>query len=148
MTQRQLAGDRFSAAYISAVESGHAFPSVPSLQFIAERLGVAPHVFFEGDEDGELAALPVGMRRAWLADGRIYVELSDGRAVGLPIAWSQKLRSARLDQFDAWTIAKGGRVIRWPEVGEEIGIEDFLGVRIVRRSKAESAASSDATTPG
>jgi hypothetical protein len=42
MTQRQVAGDRYTAAYIGAMETGASFPSMPSLNFIARQLRVTP----------------------------------------------------------------------------------------------------------
>jgi tetratricopeptide (TPR) repeat protein len=40
MTQQQLAQDRYTKAYISALEKGHAKPSMAALNFISERLGI------------------------------------------------------------------------------------------------------------
>ena len=37
-TQAQLAGERFSKAYISALENGLVQPSIPALAYLAERL--------------------------------------------------------------------------------------------------------------
>ena len=39
MTQRDLAGDRYTPAYISALETGGAKPSMAALHYIADRLG-------------------------------------------------------------------------------------------------------------
>lgn len=39
LTQRELAGDRYTPAYISALETGSAKPSVAALHYIAGRLG-------------------------------------------------------------------------------------------------------------
>jgi tetratricopeptide (TPR) repeat protein len=43
LTQRQLAGDRYSAAYISALEVGLVRPSWAALTYLSGRLGVAIH---------------------------------------------------------------------------------------------------------
>lgn len=40
MTQKEVAGDRFTGAYISAIERGLTHPSLSSLAFLAERLRV------------------------------------------------------------------------------------------------------------
>ena len=40
LTQAQVAGDRYTAAYISALERGLAKPSLASMAFVAPRLGV------------------------------------------------------------------------------------------------------------
>lgn len=43
-TQQQLAGERYTKAYISALENGLAKPSVAALSYLASRLGVDPSV--------------------------------------------------------------------------------------------------------
>ena len=45
MTQQQLAEGRYTKAYISALEKGHAKPSMAALNFISERLGLPPSRF-------------------------------------------------------------------------------------------------------
>lgn len=40
LTQRELADDRFTGAYISALENGLAKPSMSALRYVAERLAV------------------------------------------------------------------------------------------------------------
>jgi len=44
MTQQQLAGDRYTKAYISALENGLVRPSVAALEYLAPRLGTTPSV--------------------------------------------------------------------------------------------------------
>jgi tetratricopeptide (TPR) repeat protein len=43
LTQRQLAGDRYTAAYISALEVGLVRPSWAALTYLSDRLGLAVH---------------------------------------------------------------------------------------------------------
>jgi len=50
LTQAQLAGDRYTKAYISALEKGIARPSMAALSYLSERLGVAPTHFLDDDE--------------------------------------------------------------------------------------------------
>jgi tetratricopeptide (TPR) repeat protein len=50
MTQLDLARGRYTKAYISALEKGHAKPSVAALNFISERLGLPPAYFLGGDD--------------------------------------------------------------------------------------------------
>ena len=42
LTQQELAGDRYTKAYISALELGHAKPSMAALDYLAPRLGTTP----------------------------------------------------------------------------------------------------------
>jgi tetratricopeptide (TPR) repeat protein len=52
MTQRDLAGDRYSKGYISAIESGSAVPSMAALVYFSARLGVSAEDLV-GDADAE-----------------------------------------------------------------------------------------------
>jgi tetratricopeptide (TPR) repeat protein len=42
LTQQQLAGDRYTKAFVSALENGLSRPSMAALDFFSERLGIAP----------------------------------------------------------------------------------------------------------
>ena len=52
LTQAELAKGRYTAAYISALELGHAKPSMAALAFIADRMGLAVREFVGEDELG------------------------------------------------------------------------------------------------
>src|SRR5918995_3281811 len=49
MTQQQLAGDRYTKAYVSALETGIARPSMVALSYLSERLGLPPSHFLDKD---------------------------------------------------------------------------------------------------
>src|ERR671914_1856496 len=49
LTQQQLAGDRYTKAYVSALETGIARPSMVALRYLSERLGLpASHFIDQG----------------------------------------------------------------------------------------------------
>lgn len=152
MTQAQVAADRFSKAYISALETGIAAPSMRSLDFIAERLRVAPDWFLAPTKSGEEVALPATIAGVRFADDRVYADLDDGRALGLPMSRSRRLLSARWDELSEWQIVERGTAISWPALGEEIGLEDFLGLRMLEPAEVRTASIVDARdergTPG
>jgi tetratricopeptide (TPR) repeat protein len=50
LTQAQLAGDRYTKAYVSALEKGHAKPSMAALAYFSERLSLSPTHFLDDDE--------------------------------------------------------------------------------------------------
>lgn len=64
LTQAQLAGDRYTAAYISALERGLAKPSLASMAYLAPRLGtrIAELVDVEQDEPDALDPLEPDLR--------------------------------------------------------------------------------------
>lgn len=47
MTQQQLAGERYTKAYVSALETGIARPSMVALSYLSERLRLAPSHFLD-----------------------------------------------------------------------------------------------------
>ena len=63
MTQAQLAGDRYTKAYISALETGITRPSMVALNYVADRLGL-PASHFLGDTHPTWTRLEVDMRLA------------------------------------------------------------------------------------
>lgn len=134
MTQSDVAGERFTKAYISALETAAALPSMTSLQFIAERLGVSPDYFLSTDAEGEIVALPAIITTIRFADGRVYAELDDGRSVGVPMSRYPELRHARVEQLDGWQIAQNGLAVSWRELTVSIELSDFLGTRVLADS--------------
>jgi tetratricopeptide (TPR) repeat protein len=73
LTQQQLAGDRYTKAYVSALEHGHVKPSMAALNFLSTRLGVTAHALFT-DETRVWTRLEADLR---LAAGR-WQEAMDG----------------------------------------------------------------------
>src|SRR5690554_2669691 len=63
LTQQQLAGDRYTKAYISALETGFARPSMVALTYICERLGM-PASHFIDESHPVWTRLEVDMRLA------------------------------------------------------------------------------------
>ena len=58
----------------------------------------------------------------------IYVRLADGRELGIPLAWSERLSSATPAQRANYQVEEFGAAIHWPDVDEDIGLATFLGV--------------------
>ena len=82
LTQQALAGDRYTKAYVSALETGHAKPSMAALNFLAGRLGF-PASRFLADEPGSWRRLEVDLELAaghWLTAADGYRALLDAPA--------------------------------------------------------------------
>jgi transcriptional regulator with XRE-family HTH domain len=86
LTQQQLAGERYTKAYVSALETGIARPSMIALSYLAERLGLPPSHFLD-EQSPAWTRLEVDMRLAsgeWekAADGyaTLLVDLVDDQA--------------------------------------------------------------------
>jgi transcriptional regulator with XRE-family HTH domain len=79
MTQQQLAGDRYTKAYVSALETGIARPSMVALSYLAERLSL-PASHFLDEQNPTWSRLAVDMTLAagdWEAAADGYQSLLD-----------------------------------------------------------------------
>ncbi len=80
LTQQQLAGERYTKAYVSALETGIARPSMVALNYIAERLSM-PASHFIDESHPVWTRLEVDMRLAsgeWQAAADGYQALLEG----------------------------------------------------------------------
>lgn len=79
LTQQELAGDRYTKAYISALELGHAKPSMAALDYLAPRLGTTPDRILAEPKD-RWTRLDADLRMAagnWVEAAQAYEELLD-----------------------------------------------------------------------
>ena len=82
LTQQQLAEGRYTKAYISALEKGHAKPSMAALNFISQRLGMPPSRFL-ADANGAWDRLSADLALAsadWTHAADAYRSLLDDPA--------------------------------------------------------------------
>src|SRR5438552_1143843 len=72
-----------------------------------------------------LASSPmaVGMQ---ITDEALSVSLSDGRVVSVPISWYPRLSHALPRPRAVWRFVGGGHGIHWPELDEDISVENLL----------------------
>jgi tetratricopeptide (TPR) repeat protein len=103
LTQQQLAGERYTKAYVSALETGIARPSMVALSYLSERLGL-PASHFIDEAHPTWTRLEVDMRLAageWqaAADGyRTLLEDAADEAARADILRGLAEASARLDR--------------------------------------------------
>ena len=60
-------------------------------------------------------------------DDNMWVELSDGRTLGVPLAWFPRLLHANRSQRKAYRISSRG--LHWEELDEDISIAGLLAGR-------------------
>jgi hypothetical protein len=78
-----------------------------------------------------------GVKDVRFTDDALIVDLLDGRAISVPLAWYPRLLSATPEQRANWRIAGGGFGIHWPDVDEDLSTEGLLrGAPAPRRSAA------------
>lgn len=78
--------------------------------------------------------------RAWCDEDSLWLDLSDGRTLGVPLAWFPRLLRATPEQRAAVQISTRG--LHWEELDEDISVEGLLagrGDQTRHPSKTEAA---------
>jgi hypothetical protein len=60
------------------------------------------------------------------SDDTLTVELTDGRTLSVPIAWYPRLAHGTVDERKNWRLTGSGRGIHWPDLDEDISVENLL----------------------
>jgi hypothetical protein len=61
-----------------------------------------------------------------VSDETLAVELSDGRAITVPLAWFPRLTHGTAGERAKWRLIAGGLGIHWTELDEDISVENLL----------------------
>jgi hypothetical protein len=64
--------------------------------------------------------------RAHVSADTLTVELSDGRAISVPVAWYPRLSHATFEERNHWRLIGGGRGIHWPDLDEDISVKNLF----------------------
>ncbi len=72
-----------------------------------------------------------------VSEDTLTAELTDGRTISVPLAWYPRLVHATDTERDNWRFVGGGQGIHWPDLDEDISVEDL----IAGRASAESQSS-------
>lgn len=56
----------------------------------------------------------------------LVVELADGRSLTIPVAWFPRLFHASHKERDNWRWIGGGIGMHWPDLDEDISVEDLI----------------------
>jgi hypothetical protein len=59
-------------------------------------------------------------------DATMWVDLSDGRTLGVPLAWFPRLLHATQDQRQRCRISVTGRGLHWDELDEDISVPALI----------------------
>ena len=70
-------------------------------------------------------------------DDTLTAELSDGRTISVPLAWYPRLLDATPGERDNVQLTGNGAGIYWPDLDEDVSVENLLN----GQSSGESAAS-------
>lgn len=59
-------------------------------------------------------------------DDVLAVNLSDGRMISVPVAWYPRLSHGTSVERSHWRLTGNGRGIHWPDLDEDISVENLL----------------------
>ena len=66
------------------------------------------------------------IRTIRVSDEEIAAELSDGRTITVPLAWSWRLSQATAQQRANYRLIGAGQGIHWPDLDEDISVHGML----------------------
>ena len=58
--------------------------------------------------------------KIWFFNQKLFVLLSDGREIAVPLSWFPSLQNATDKQRDNWRFIGQGRGIHWEDIDEDI----------------------------
>ena len=64
-----------------------------------------------------------------VTEDTLMVELSDGRAISVPLAWYPRLVHATREERNNWELIGDGQGIRWPDLDEDLSVEGLIAGR-------------------
>jgi Protein of unknown function (DUF2442) len=70
----------------------------------------------------------------------MWVELADGRTIGVPLAWFPRLLHATLEQRHSYRIGPTGGGLHWDDLDEDISVAGLLEGRGDMTHRRSSAA--------
>ncbi len=59
----------------------------------------------------------------------MWVELTDGRTIGIPLVWFPRLLHATPEQRERYRIGYGGEGLHWEDIDEDISVAGLLAGR-------------------
>jgi hypothetical protein len=65
-------------------------------------------------------------RRIWFDDDNLWVELTDARQIGVPLAYFPRLLKASPEQRNQYEISGGGSGLHWDNLDEDISVPGLL----------------------
>jgi hypothetical protein len=75
-----------------------------------------------------------------VTDDAIVADLSDGRTVSVPLAWSWRLSDATPEQRSRFELIGSGLGAHWPDIDEDISVAGMLhGIPASRPHLAKAA---------
>jgi hypothetical protein len=64
--------------------------------------------------------------KVWFTKDMLYVQLQDGREIGVPLLWFPRLRKASKEQLKYWRLIGNGVGIHCESIDEDISVSALL----------------------
>ena len=64
--------------------------------------------------------------RVVITEDALIVDLSDGRTISVPLAWYPRLWHGTPAERDNWRLIGQGEGIHWPDLDEDVSVENLL----------------------
>ena len=64
--------------------------------------------------------------KIWFDEDNMWIGLSDGRQLAVPLAYFPRLQSATPEQRGQYEISGGGTGLHWDEIDEDISVPNLL----------------------
>ncbi len=61
-----------------------------------------------------------------ITDDALTADLSDGRTISVPLGWYPRLAHGTKHERDQWRLIADGAGIHWPDLDEDVSIENLL----------------------
>jgi len=61
-----------------------------------------------------------------ISEDALAVDLTDGRSISVPLAWFPRLLNGLSEERQNWRLIGGGQGIHWPDLDEDISLENLL----------------------
>ena len=74
--------------------------------------------------------------RVEVTENTLVVELADGRTISVPLAWYPRLACGTVTERGNWRLIGGGRGIHWPQLDEDVSVENLVAGKASSESQA------------
>jgi len=79
-----------------------------------------------------VVSTPARATRAWCERGMVWIELADGRQVGVPTGKFPRLQNASEIDLAKVRVEARGKALRWEELDEDLLVEGVVAGRFPR----------------
>jgi hypothetical protein len=66
------------------------------------------------------------VQRVDVTEDSLVIDLADGRTVSVPLAWYPRLLHGQPEERNHWRMIGQGEGIHWPDLDEDISVENIL----------------------